>query len=148
VVSGTEVPPLVPLPEAPARPPVRSRPSPPRAEPKADVGKTDPPRAEPAAPAEPARAAEDAPRPATTLQTTPAAEQSAVERGVRTTLGRAASDLNRIDYRALNASARTQYDTAKRFIQQAEEAIRSQNLVLARSLADKAAAIAAQQAGR
>jgi hypothetical protein len=126
---------------------VRSRPSPPRAEPKADVGKTDPPRAEPAAPPEPTRA-EDVPRPGTTLQTTPAAEQSAVERGVRTTLGRAASDLNRIDYRALNASARTQYDTAKRFIQQAEEAIRSQNLVLARSLADKAAAIAAQQAGR
>ena len=32
------------------------------------------------------------------------------------------SDLNRINYQALNADARTQYDTARRFISQAEDA--------------------------
>jgi len=70
------------------------------------------------------------------------------ERAVRATMVRATADLNRIDYRVLNADARTQYDTAKRFIQQADDAIRGKNLVLAKNLADKAAAIAAQQAGR
>ena len=61
---------------------------------------------------------------------------------------RATADLNRIDYRALNAEARVQYDTAKRFISQAQEALRAKNLVFARSLADKAAALAAQLAGK
>jgi hypothetical protein len=41
-----------------------------------------------------------------------------------------------------------QYDTAKRFIQQADDAMKAKNLVFARNLADKAAAIAAQLAGR
>ena len=57
---------------------------------------------------------------------------------------RASADLNRIDYRALNNDARTQYDTAKRFIQQAEDAIRMKNLPFAKNLADKAAVLATQ----
>jgi uncharacterized protein (DUF885 family) len=57
---------------------------------------------------------------------------------------KASADLKRIDYRALNANARTQYDTAKRFIQQAEDAVRMKNLPFAKNLADKAAALAAQ----
>jgi hypothetical protein len=95
--------------------------------------------------------AEEPPKPAappTTLQTTPAAEESAVERAIRTTLARATSDLNRVDYRVLNVDARTQYDTAKRFIQQSDTAIRAKNLVFAKNLADKAAALAAQLAGK
>jgi uncharacterized protein (DUF885 family) len=71
-----------------------------------------------------------------------------MERGIRASLTRARADLGRIDYRALNADARTQYDTAKRFIRQADDAIRSKNLVFAKSLADKAAALAAQLGGR
>ena len=59
-------------------------------------------------------------------------------------MGRADGDLNRIDYRALNTDARTQYDTAKRFIEQAEEAIRMKNLLFAKNLADKAAVLATQ----
>ena len=61
---------------------------------------------------------------------------------------RANADLNRIDYRALNSDARTQYDTAKRFVLQAERALHEKNLVFAKSVADKAAALAAQLAGR
>ena len=38
--------------------------------------------------------------------------------------------------------------TAKRFIQQADEAMRTKNLVFARNLADKAAVLAAQLGGR
>ena len=60
----------------------------------------------------------------------------------------ATAELSRIDYRALNPDARTQYDTAKRFIRQADDAIRSKNLVFAKSFADKAATIAAQLGGR
>ena len=37
------------------------------------------------------------------------------ERAIRASMSRATSALNRIDYRVLNADARTQYDTAKRF---------------------------------
>ena len=39
--------------------------------------------------------------------------ETEVEDGIRSTLGRATIDLNRIDYRTLNADARRQYDTAK-----------------------------------
>ena len=67
---------------------------------------------------------------------------------VSTALQRANADLNRVDYRALNADARTQYDTAKRFVRQADDAIRTKNLVFAKNLAEKAATIAAQLAGR
>jgi len=71
-------------------------------------------------------------------------EQGEVERAIRATMTRASADLNRIDYRALDKGARTQYDTAKRFIQQAEDAIRMKNLPFAKNLADKAAVLAAQ----
>jgi len=71
-----------------------------------------------------------------------------MERGVRAAIIKASADLNRVDYRALNNDARTQYDTAKRFIRQAEEAIRAKNLVFAKSVADKAVVLAAQLAGR
>ena len=82
--------------------------------------------------------------PTSTLQTTPATAEGVVERAIRASLARATADLNRIDYRVLNADARTQYDTAKRFISQADGAMRSKNLVFAKNLADKAAALAAQ----
>ena len=58
------------------------------------------------------------------------------------------NDPAKVDYRALNANARTQYDTAKRFIQQAEDAIRMKNLPFAKNLADKAAALAVQLGGQ
>jgi hypothetical protein len=63
-------------------------------------------------------------------------------------MARASAGLSRIDYRALNANARSQYDTAKRFIQQAEDAIRMQNLPFAKNLADKAATLAVQLGGQ
>jgi hypothetical protein len=63
-------------------------------------------------------------------------------------LTRANNELGRVDYRGLNADARIQYDTAKRFIRQADTAIKAKNLVFAKSLADKAVAIADQLGGR
>ena len=127
------------VPEELPRPPAR-----PRAPTPADI---------PARPAEAPKVADEVPRPPspvapTTLQTTPAAEQGEVERAIRATMARAGGDLNRIDYRALNADARTQYDTAKRFIEQAEDAIRMKNLLFAKNLADKAAVLATQLSTR
>lgn len=128
-----------PSPEEP-----RKAPTPPPARPRPPAVPADTPRIveeppKPAAPAPP-----PATPAATALQTTPAAEQGEVERAIRATMTRAGADLNRIDYRALDKGARTQYDTAKRFIQQAEDAIRMKNLPFAKNLADKAAVLAAQ----
>lgn len=71
-----------------------------------------------------------------------------MERQIRATVQRANADLNRIDYRALNKDARIQYDTAKRFIRQADDAIRAKNLLFAKNLAEKAATLAAQLSSR
>ena len=132
-----EPPPPAPIPEEPERAPAPPRPRPSVPPPPVEAPKTaeEPPKPAPTAPA-------------TTLQTTPAAEQGEVERAIRATMSRATADLNRIDYRVLNADARTQYDTAKRFIQQAEDAIRLRNLPFAKTVADKAAVLATQLGGR
>ena len=73
-----------------------------------------------------------------------------MERDIRATITRANGDLNRVDYGRLNTAARSQYDSAKGFIRQAEEALtpKGRNLVFARTVADKAATIAAQLLGR
>jgi hypothetical protein len=100
------------------------------------------PRAE--APVEDPRPAED-PRdsqPAPVLQLAPATETAATEGTIREQLTRAARDLKQVDYVALSADAKAQYDTAKRFMVLADDAIRNRNFVFARTLADKAAVIA------
>ena len=91
------------------------------------------------------KGADDAPR---TLQTAPAQREAEVERLVRGLIARAISDLGRVNYQGLSADARNQYDTARRFASQAEDALRARNLVFANNLADKAAALASQLLAR
>jgi hypothetical protein len=67
-----------------------------------------------------------------------------VEQRARTLLGTAQRDLDRINPAQLTSNARAQYDTAKGFIRQAEDALKVKNVVLARELADKAATLASQ----
>jgi DNA polymerase-3 subunit gamma/tau len=134
--------PPAPAPESPRTQPPRPRPAPAREQPRVE------PKPEPAPPVETPKPAEEPRAPASTLQTTPATVEGELERGVLATLTRATNELNRIDYRVLNADARIQYDTAKRFVRQAEEAVKTKNLVFAKNLADKAATIADQLAGR
>ena len=57
-------------------------------------------------------------------------------------MGRAVRDLQRVNYAALDADGRAQFDTARRFMQQAEEALKGGNLAFAGKLADKAATMA------
>ncbi len=142
-----EAPPPVPLPQEPARnTPARPRPAPPREQPHVEPARPEPPKPEPP-PVEPPKP-EEAPRPPTTLQTMPTTAEGEAERTIRATLQRATGDLSHVDYRALNADARNQYETAKRIMRLADDAIKAKNLVFAKNLADKAAALAAQLAGR
>jgi hypothetical protein len=140
-----ETPQPVPLPQEPAhtapprlRPPVREQ-APRTEQPRPEPPKTEPPPVEAPKPEEPAK-------PPTLLQTTPPNSEGDLERGVRATLTRAQTDLNRVDAARLNADARVQYETAKSFIRQAEAAVRAKNLLFAKSVADKAAVLAAQLA--
>lgn len=65
------------------------------------------------------------------------------EASIRALLERASRDLQRVNYAALNADGRTQFDTARRFMQQSEDWLKAGNLALAGKLADKAATMAA-----
>lgn len=130
--SVAEPPPVVAA-EPPATPPGRPTAPAAPAAPRSD-------RAEPApAAAVPAPAADATP--ARTLQTT--ADVEAVERKIRVTLTDASRSLGRIEYRALSVEGKAQYDIAKRFVEQAEEALAAKNLLFASQLADKAAALSA-----
>jgi hypothetical protein len=140
-----ELPPLAapPPPEAgrpstPARRRDGARPENPRQEPKA----AELPRAE--ATLEGQRPAEEAGEaaPAPVLQLAPTTESDVTEETIRQQLTHAARDLNRVDYGALSADAKAQYDTAKRFMVLADQAIKDRNFVFARTLADKAGVIA------
>lgn len=139
-----EVPPRViaeylpdpPLPAAPVTaeavtpPPRIARP------PRRDAPRPDTAPEEPQSPPSPAVAA-PAPQPSLALQTTRA------DQSVRTLLAQAARDLDRVNYQGLDADGRTQYDTARRFMQQADDALKARNVMFAGKLADKAATMAA-----
>mgnify|MGYP003577383526 CR=1 FL=1 len=116
-------------PAIPARPP--SRPSRPAQTPEPAANTTE--------------TAESAARPAPpslTLTPTPGSE-SQTAAAIRDLLERAKRDLSRVNSASLNNDGRAQYDTARRFIQQAEEALKARNIVYAGKLADKAATMAA-----
>jgi type IV secretory pathway VirB10-like protein len=107
------------------------------------------PRAETARPEAAETQAPEPPRsPPATLQTIPPSREGQVQRSVRVLLDGAIENLNRVDYNLLGAEGRANFDQARRFIAQAEDALRAKNLVFAATVADKAATLAAQLAGR
>jgi hypothetical protein len=91
-----------------------------------------------AAPAEPAAAP-----PTPTLRAPGSAEKP-----IRDLVARAQRDLSRVDYAKLTEAGKTQYEQSKRFVEQAETALKDQNFVFAQTLADKAATLAAELLGR
>jgi hypothetical protein len=143
--AGTAAPQPIPLIEVPTttapEPPRAAPPTPPR-----DAVKVDPPKPDPTQ--GPVKPPEETRSPATTLQTTTADREGELERRVRASLKTAADVLNRVDYRKLNADVQLQYDTAKSFIRQAEDALKNKNLVFAQTMADKAVTLAGQLAPR
>jgi hypothetical protein len=89
-----------------------------------------------------------APEPPRELRPASPAADAAAERESRDALARAARDLGRVDYGKLNPDARAQYDQSKRFVEQAQQALKDRNFVFAATLSDKAAALAAELVGR
>src|SRR5512133_759171 len=136
--TAEEPPPTPPEPDRnkpPRRTPARSEP--PRETPvKPEAAPKSPPAATP-----PAR--EETQPPPTTLQTVTPANQAQMERDARALLAQAKKDLATLRPASLNADGRGQYETARRFVEQADQALKEQNFVLAKQLADKAATIAA-----
>jgi outer membrane biosynthesis protein TonB len=130
-----------PEPEPPPEPvpieaslPAKPAPRPPRPEQKAEPVE---------APPEPPVVA---PRPvspaALTLTPIPGSEAQTVT-AIRALMDRASRDLQRVNASALNHDGRAQLDQARRFLQQADEALKVRNIVFAGRLADKAATMAA-----
>ncbi len=128
-------------PRAPARAP--SRPAQ-RPEPRATTPAPEPPKPEEAAPAPPPAN----PEPPRMLQTSPPAREDEAARHVRDVIGRASADLARVNLASLSRDERAQYDAARRFVQQAEDALKARNIVFAGTLAEKAATLAAVLLGR
>ncbi len=126
-----------PLPEPPpveAAAPIKPPPRPPRPEQKPEPTAATPEPVE--------NATRPVPPLSLTLTPMPGSEAQTVT-AIRDLLGRAARDLARVNAGALNNDGRSQYDTARRFLQQAEEALKARNIVFAGRLADKAATMAA-----
>ena len=135
---------IVPVEDVAATPPATPEPTPrtparPGARPDAKVETPPPVAAQPAAP--------PAPEPRE-VRAVPSAAAAAEERKVRDVMARAARDLSRVDYRRLSAQGRSQYDQSKRFAEEAEGALKERNYVYAMTLADKAATLARELAGR
>jgi type IV secretory pathway VirB10-like protein len=118
--------PRQPLPQPPPPRPAPARTEPPRPAPPARV------ESEPAKPEEP--------RPNRTLQTPESGTESA--RAIRDQLARASANLQKVKYQSLSPNLKEQYDVAKRFMEQSEEALKAGNLVYAATLAGKALEIA------
>lgn len=76
------------------------------------------------------------------LRTPQTADEAEAEKRTRDVLGRATGLLGRVNPGALAQPVRQQYDAAKRFVQQAEQALFERNYVLASYLADKAETLA------
>jgi hypothetical protein len=99
-----------------------------------------PPPAVPVALPEVPRPPVDATPGGVALQTTTRVDET--ERIVRDLLTKAARDLDLVEVRTLSPGAKTQYDSARRFVEQGEEALTARNLVFAEQLATKALALA------
>ena len=76
------------------------------------------------------------------------ADGPAAEGAVRAQVERARNLLKNVDYRMLTAIRKKAYDDAKRFADQADEALRQGNVVFAQGVAGKAETLARELAGR
>ena len=138
--------PVPPLPRV-ARPPRESR-----SEAKPTGGTTETSGAGPTTPA----GTPAAPAPATgstapgapELRTVQTPDDGKGTRQVRETIDRAQATLGRVDYGRLPKASQLQYDMAKRFIEQAEEALKTRNYTAAQLMAEKADTIARELATR
>jgi hypothetical protein len=129
--------------EAPPEPPATEPAAQPAAQPPSRTRETPPPATRPPdKPTPPAAGATGTQAETPVLQTTPNVDE--LEGKVKALLTSANRDLGKINYASLDANAREQYNTAKRFVEMAQEAVKNRNLVLAHQFADSAAGLASQ----
>jgi hypothetical protein len=102
----------------------------------------DPPASRPVAPPSPPPAAQQPPAPATPTPLEAAPNQSELEQRARGLVQSAERAMDKLDYKALGDAGQKQFDTAKRFLKQADDALKAKNIVYAWQLADKANTIA------
>lgn len=137
--------PQVAEPEEPRPAPVRPARPRPRPERQPETRPADPAKVEPAT-SEPTQATPATPTPP--LRTPQIADDSETGRRVRATIGRATAELTKVSTATMSGDARMQYDTARRFVDQAKGALDARNYMFAAYLADKAEALAKGLAGR
>ena len=150
VIEPTPEPPPEPvneLPNAPAPNSGASRPARPAA-PKPEA-KAEPSAEVPAKPeaAKSAEAKADAP-PAPQLRTPQTADTSGAARNVQATVERANTMLSGVDYGPLSNNRKKAYNDAKRFIRQAEDALKRGNFAFAQGVATKAETLARELSGK
>lgn len=96
------------------------------------------------APAVPAPSVSPAPE----LRTIDTPDPAQATRRVRDSLERAGRTLSQIDYVKLPKTSQLQYDMAKRFMEQADEALKAKNFTAAQLMAEKAETMAKELLGR
>jgi hypothetical protein len=142
-----------PLPETPPVEPVVEPPPPPTttAKPTRSRPATEKPAPQPVEPPPDttAAAAPANPPPVPPLRTATTPSGPEAQRQVRDILERAATILAKVDYQKLSDDRRANYNSAKNYMQQADEALKKDDVTLARSFADRAENIAKQlESGR
>ena len=139
------------VPDTTPAPPRTGRPAAPRPQPgDAKPEKTEPPKPDtPAAPTTP-EPAPGLPPPAGSpqLRTPQTADTSAAAKSVRTTIDRAKSTLSTVNLGIQTNERKKAYHDAELFLQQAEDALKDGNFVLAQAVATKAETLAKELAGR
>jgi hypothetical protein len=132
---------IEPVAELPPPTTSTSRPRPTR-----ELNRTEPPKPETKPETTPTDPAATAPAPAAPpvppLRTPGSAEGPAATKQVREALDRAKQLLNSIDERTLNGDRLANYQQARLYVQQSEDALKNNNIIQAQRLADRAEQIA------
>ncbi len=140
-------PPPEPVPDLPppstAPPKPRPQPRPTNTEPKPEAPKPEAP-----ADATPAPPPVQQPAQVPQLRTPQTADGAEAEKNVRAAIDRAKNALGSVNYNGLSNERKKVYNDAKSFIQQAEDASRQGNFVLAQASATKAEVLAKEISGR
>lgn len=135
------------LPNAPAANSGTSRPSRP-ASPKPESKPETPAEAPKAEAAKPAEPKPDPSNPAPQLRTPQTADTDGAARNVQATVERANTMLGGVDYGPLSNNRKKAYNDAKRFIRQAEDALKRGNFTFAQGVATKAETLARELSGK
>jgi outer membrane biosynthesis protein TonB len=128
-----ELPPVAPNPRP--RPPQRDTSKP---DPKPETPPVEPPPTTPS-PAQP---------PVPPLRTASSPDTAEAARQISDTRNRAQKLLDDTDYRKLSREQQAQYDDAKRFIHETDEALKTKNFEFAKGVAEKAERLARELQGR